>query len=933
MIVSDIIHALSAANGDLDVPRFVADNCPQLLVNRNFSTFVYSTVDNVSKIDAVLSAFRAVEFYEQHRPHNRNHNLNLYELYCSFSDPRYRLTQEEFEMIFSDFLFIPLNTSDLTCAPKVLKAVKSLLDLGESSEEITHYLQFLVSNPIGSFTPKRKTNNFAAEMNRAIAYQEARKPLMPLNSNILEALCALEAIEDVTLENSAVLSLFASKIENNIAIAAPLYVIDPSIHFIRRLRKDNPFNRRTLCFFLREEVHVRILNDLLKNTLFHFYNLADLDTVLSSGTAFPTDTLFFGSHFKDADEKSEIIKTLFSYVRSTHSLFVLDIDFALESEQSPKKTELQKTCFKNAWLFPSGIINSTRPEKKILLHVDYGYLEEKDSAEFHITQYSLITSKEEQMLSPHIFRACISKEDYLASRKSLRSIFRAQFMESQTKSASTRQAAEPYEYTPEITVYYTLSGFGTSEQPYRLSAFVREPIIGTGKPKIITGCKKSTKKIRPEDVECWIDSDYIADEGIKKLIADCYLPYYRNKEITLKSFLIFNSDWANSLTNAEKADILFFSSSFLGELLLSQISLEDALSIIDSVGERVSSRINLLSDIFELAVQQGNCSSNPIKPYLRDLRSEHKGLHDVRANLAAKHFTIQQYRDLFNIWSKAYAKGSLLHLAALTCLLTGLDANIVCALRWKDFHTVNIFNKISFCQFYIQRQTCNDGTEIRPFTNKYLYRDVPCPSRLAGLLMEEKAKAEQIHFGMPQQYIAEQFIFVENGKPFSPAGLSKAMRKTIKGLNIPPDFISIPDNTKGSVETNLSDFSGHIFRTSFDFYARHYGKMDIVELEYILGLSPSTTFSSHYCDYGNEYAQLILFVKMERISNFILSDDNYRAVKTRLDILGIKSYSTSPNNQGCTMLNIDFNNINGNAEISVDTKFGSVITVQELDTT
>ena len=80
-------------------------------------------------------------------------------------------------------------------------------------------------------------------------------------------------------------------------------------------------------------------------------------------------------------------------------------------------------------------------------------------------------------------------------------------------------------------------------------------------------------------------------------------------------------------------------------------------------------------------------------------------------------------------------------------------------------------------------------------------------------------------------------------------------------------------------QTNLAYYPGDIFRTNFDYYARHTGKFELGEIEYFLGLQPSTTFSRNYCDYANDYAQFILFTKLERITKKLFNKDNFHARK------------------------------------------------------
>ena len=60
-----------------------------------------------------------------------------------------------------------------------------------------------------------------------------------------------------------------------------------------------------------------------------------------------------------------------------------------------------------------------------------------------------------------------------------------------------RNSAESYVFSSEISVYYTISGKGTFEHPYRVNAYVREPNVNGKKTPIIPKSKKSSKKVSP----------------------------------------------------------------------------------------------------------------------------------------------------------------------------------------------------------------------------------------------------------------------------------------------------------------------------------------------------------------------------------------------------------------------------------------------------
>ena len=64
--------------------------------------------------------------------------------------------------------------------------------------------------------------------------------------------------------------------------------------------------------------------------------------------------------------------------------------------------------------------------------------------------------------------------------------------------------------------------------------------------------------------------------------------------------------------------------------------------------------------------------------------------------------------------------------------------------------------------------------------------------------------------------------------------------------------------------TDFNDYRADRFRANFRFRAMNTCIMYRAELNYILGISPPNTFSKHYCDYTNDFAQIMLCRKLER---------------------------------------------------------------------
>ncbi len=180
--------------------------------------------------------------------------------------------------------------------------------------------------------------------------------------------------------------------------------------------------------------------------------------------------------------------------------------------------------------------------------------------------------------------------------------------------------------------------------------------------------------------------------------------------------------------------------------------------------------------------------------------------------------------------------------------------------------------------------------------------------------------------------ILHSLFFVRTNTPIAPSNLRKNNRKLIRKLNIPPEVIPIPDNSKGTIDTNLAYYPGDIFRTSFDYYARHYGFFETGEEEYFLGIQASTTFSRNYCDYSKDQAQLNIYTKLERIIKKVFYKDIFQAKKERIKIKETFSLVSSSDSHNLSFIGIDLT-IPENVEtiISINTKHGYNLSIQELE--
>ena len=135
-----------------------------------------------------------------------------------------------------------------------------------------------------------------------------------------------------------------------------------------------------------------------------------------------------------------------------------------------------------------------------------------------------------------------------------------------------------------------------------------------------------------------------------------------------------------------------------------------------------------------------------------------------------------------------------------------------------------------------------------------------------------------------------------------------------------------------SIYKDYTYYPYDLFRTNFDYYARHVGKFELGEIEYFLGIQPSTTFSRYYCDYTNDYSQLILYTKLERIIKKLISEDKFHAKKENKIITDTCSIVSPTDSHNLSFIGIDLAvSENSNISITVNTKYGHSLYVQETE--
>ena len=153
---------------------------------------------------------------------------------------------------------------------------------------------------------------------------------------------------------------------------------------------------------------------------------------------------------------------------------------------------------------------------------------------------------------------------------------------------------------------------------------------------------------------------------------------------------------------------------------------------------------------------------------------------------------------------------------------------------------------------------------------------IPCHFLLAELLLDERTQQRKAKehltdeaFELESIIQGPVMVWAEKIQVVAPRELSRLCRDVIRSIGIPDQIIPIPDDGKGTTESNLANYSIDFFRSNYQHYAICACAFDPGELAYILGNKGPTTFDRNYCD-CNEIYFLVLKIgssSCHRVSN------------------------------------------------------------------
>jgi len=422
--------------------------------------------------------------------------------------------------------------------------------------------------------------------------------------------------------------------------------------------------------------------------------------------------------------------------------------------------------------------------------------------------------------------------------------------------------------------------------------------------------------------------------NIRDEIVAAYAPRLEGEDIALKTLWYIRPDIEDLLSDEDYCRLEQVVRSDLGYYRLSELTAEQCEDMLiqcfaNETAEELTKRFKILAFVVDLAIQFGYTERNFLKEVIEKKYKKNKLFAQVRAALVKKHFTFDEMVEAFQEIKKRINEGKSEYIGVLIRLMTGLESNIVCALKYKDYIESEDYG---IKQILVTCQLTNNGDCFKAFAKLEDYRKFPC----IPILREELDKQREVVKSLIDEETTDMLDLplvttMERLKRknwrwrhCAPKELDKLCRDIFESIGISDHIIEIPDSKGGTKETNLSRYGGDFFKENFRYWTRELCKMQQDEILYLIGNKPATTFGRYYCDFLNDAVQLQLLVKMQRWEPMFSCADSPKAKmwKTGMSNMYEKEFEISGIDPLQLNVDLTLSNQRGTLKMETSSKFG-----------
>lgn len=712
---------------------------------------------------------------------------------------------------------------------------------------------------------------------------------------------ALVVPNDVMLETGFIYPTFKSLIglekENRILL------VSPSAFFIRTLLEDALLRERNITIAIQDDNAAALLryqvDEKIYATQFDKDNIIPVTTFIRQleEKRLPYDKVFVFGNNLPVEQQQYLVGNTLNAAENDTDVFALLSTYAIDNV-SPLSVERIRLMpyLKTISLIPQGINNSSFPKRKMWVHFNVNVPDENSVVKVYA--YTLDTSIKTQAIS--LLREApleIPRSELAQLGQSIRKCYSHEIM-SRRAQGRTRAMAFSHEIAPDIPVWCSRSFPHGKEKNPRLEAYVCMPAPDekvlrgfSARGEVIKSTKKHTTQVPESKVLDWLQNTYPfssvqqRNNSVKRLdeelqgpqlkteisireeIIEYYTPLLEKQNIALKTLWYLYPNLSNKYVASDYQVLTEMMHTVIGQQrvcdvtseLMEQLLIEEYPDLSESALWR---NYKILSIAMENAKQYGYCHHNPLEDALQEEKLRRKLFAQVRKQLVKKHLEKSELKMAYHAIVSKIQAGQCEYVGVLIRFLTGLESNIVCALRWCDMVKAPY---LDVAYFVITRQVSNNGQELSGFSDTEDYICFPLPAGLRSLLENFRAR---LHSIPDETRIMDSIIAIEANAPkkaFTPYRLNQLTKSILNEYRADDNYFNVAYGDHEFRKTNLNKYMGNFIRENFRYWATDVARLLPAELSYLLRNRVNSTCGRFYCDFQNEASLAIIATKLSRL--------------------------------------------------------------------